>query len=474
MARDLRSFLTQYEASHPELVLRLRKEIRANQEVTALVMKLEKEEKYPVVIAENILTCSGNKSSFPLITNLLASRSRCAEAIGSTFRTVHLDFYKMSRQSPLQPQVLSRAEAPVKQVVKVGRDVDLTQSPALYHHYMDPGPYFTAGFLTTYDPDSGIDNCALQRGWIYDKRTVRFYPYTVSHNWLNLRKNRDRGQPTRLAYWVGHHPATCVAAQSRLGYPQSHFAAMGGVLGEALRVVPSETLGDDFLVPADAEVVVEGVVKSYDQYPEGPFGEYGGYIGPQVPNPQFEVTAITHRKDAYWHDILVGHPDNQVMGGFAMEAAVYETVKQRIPSLVNVYIPLSGTCRFHAYLQLENPWRGDAREAIMSALTVDFRLKHAFVFDTDIDIFDERQVLFAIATRSQWDRDVMIFPNVKNSIIDPSATYDTGAKGGIDCTKPVGEAFSELNTVDMEIMDSIQISDYVSPEQYSKMPTERM
>ncbi len=110
----------------------------------------------------------------------------------------------------------------------------------------------------------------------------------------------------------------------------------------------------------------------------------------------------------------------------------------------------------------------------MSALTVDFRLKHAFVFDTDIDIFDERQVLFAIATRSQWDRDVMIFPNVKNSIIDPSATYDTGAKGGIDCTKPVGEGFSELNTVDMEVMDSVQISDYVSSEQYARMPAERM
>src|SRR3989304_6062519 len=122
---DLRSFLKGYEAAHPELVLRLQKEIRANQEVTALVMKLEKEEKYPVVICENITTCAGGKSSFPLITNLLASRTRCAESIGSTFRTVHLDFHRRSRQSPIPPQVVSRAEAPVKQVVKVGNEVDL-------------------------------------------------------------------------------------------------------------------------------------------------------------------------------------------------------------------------------------------------------------------------------------------------------------------------------------------------------------
>ncbi len=474
MAKDLRSYLRDYEASHPEQVLRIKKDISSNQEVTALVMKLNKEEKYPVIIAENITTCAGNKSSFPLITNLLASRSRCAESIGSTFRTVHEDFFNKSRQEHVKPQVISKQEAPVKEVVKTGEQVDLTQTPALYHHYMDPGPYFTAGFLTSYDPDSGVDNCALQRGWIYDKRTIRCYPYTVSHNWLNICKNRDRGQPTRLAYWLGHHPATCIAGQSRLGYPESHFAAMGGVLGEPLRVVPSETLGDDFLVPADAEVVVEGVMRSYELLPEGPFGEYGGYIGPQVPNPQFEVTAITHRKDAYWHDILVGHPDNQVMGGFSIEAAVYESVKQRIPSLKNVYMPLSGTCRFHVYLQLENPWRGDAREAIMSALTVDFRLKHAFTFDMDIDIFDEREVLFAIATRSQWDRDVMIFPNVKAPIIDPSARYDVGAKGGIDCTKPVGEDFSERNSVDPTIMQSVNISDFVSPEQFAKMPTERM
>ncbi|MDP2725914.1 MAG: UbiD family decarboxylase, partial [Dehalococcoidia bacterium] len=133
MARDLRSFLKEYEASHPELILHLKKEIRANQEVTALVVRLEKEEKYPVVICENIITCAGNKSPFPLITNLLASRTRCAEAIGSTFRTVHLDFYKKARQNPVPPQVISKAEAPVKEVVKTGQQVDLTQAPALYH-----------------------------------------------------------------------------------------------------------------------------------------------------------------------------------------------------------------------------------------------------------------------------------------------------------------------------------------------------
>lgn len=259
----------------------------------------------------------------------------------------------------------------------------------------------------------------------------------------------------------------------KLGYPESHYGAMGGLLGEPLRLVPSESLGDDFLIPADAEVVVEGMLKSYELFPEGPFGEYGGYIGPQRANPQFEVTAITHRKDALWHNIMVGHPDHQVMGGLSLEAAIYETVKQRVPSLVNVHVPLSGNCRFHIYLQLDKPWRGDAREAIMSALTVNYVLKHVFVFDMDIDIYDEREVLFAIATRSQWDRDVMLFPSLKSSFVDPSVVSDLGCKGGIDCTKPAGEPFEERTRVDEGVLQATRWEDYLSSSQWEGISKER-
>ncbi|MBI4318222.1 MAG: UbiD family decarboxylase [Chloroflexi bacterium] len=474
MPKDLRSYIREYEAAHPDEVLHIEKPISCKQEVTALVTKLEREGRYPIVICHNITTAGGQKSALPLVTNLMASRSRCAEAIGSTYRMVGMDYCEKTRDKRIAPVVISRSEAPVKEVVATGEAIDLTQYPALIHHAMDPGPYFTGGFMVIHDPDTGIDNCALHRGWIIDRRTVRFYLTTYTHNRQNMNKYEARGQEMPLAYWIGHHPAACLGAQARLAYPESHYDAIGGLLGEPLRLVPSETLGDDFLVPADAEVIVEGIARDWRRYPEGPFGEYTGYMGPQIPNPQFEVTAITHRKGAYWHDLLVGHPDNQVMGGFGIEGAIYEAVKRVVPSLSSVYVPLSATCRFHGYLQLTNPRRGDAREAIMAALPVDYRLKHVFAFDDDINIFDEREVLFAIATRTQWDKDLLVFTGTRGSELDPTIVEAVTTKGGLDCTKPAQEAFAERNTISGEAYERVRLEDFLALSQLDQIVTERM
>ena len=475
MAKDLRSFFKEYEEKHPEDILHIHKEISAVQEVTALEMKLEKQDRFPILIFHNIKTWDGRKSEFPLITNLLGSRTRCARLFNSTFQTVGRDFYELTRENSRKPQVVSRAQAPVQEVVETGDQIDLLKYPALFHHYLDAGPYFSSGFFTCYDPDSGIDNSSLHRGWIKEKNIVRVNIPRSQHAGWNFFKHEKKKQDMRCCFWLGHHPAALISSQAKLPYPGSHWEAMGGLLEESLRVVPSVSLGNDFLVPADAEVVVEGIMENNKRYAEGPFGEYPRYIGGQKTNPQMTVTAITRRKDAYWHDILVGHPDNQVMGGFAIEGAVYEAVKKRFPSLKYVYLPLSGVCRFHVYLQMENPPAGHAREAMMLALIQDDRIKHAFAFDEDVDIFNEREVLWAIATRSQWDRDVMVFPGTRGGSLDPS-TGGPGenASGCIDCTKPWGKPFEEVVNVDKEVYDRVQLEEYIPSDKLYKIPQERM
>jgi 2,5-furandicarboxylate decarboxylase 1 len=473
MPKDLRTYLTEYERAHPNQVVRVRERISSAQEITALVTAVERQQRYPIFIFENVLTADGRLSAFPLVTNLFASHSRCAELLGCSSRTVAREYYQRTRQQPIPPLVVRREEAPVKEVVCRGEAIDLHAFPAPVHNFMDPGPYFSAGFLTTYDPDSGIDNCALQRGWMKERDRVRIWMYRETHNALNFDKYERAGREMPCAYWVGHHPLACLAAQVRLGYPESHFAAMGGLLQEPLRLVPSETLGDEFLVPADAEVVVEGYMQPGVRVPEGPFGEYPGYTGPQVPGTEMRVTAITHRRDAIWHTIMAGYSDHQVMGSLAIEAALYEDVKKRVPSLENVHLPLSGACRFHAYLQLRNPRPGDAREAILRALTVDYRIKHVFVVDDDIDIWNDREVLFALATRTMWDRDVVIVPALRGYDIDPMVTGPYACKGGIDCTKPVGEPFSERNRPAAEVLERFRLEAYLSAEELARIPPEQ-
>ncbi len=466
MRKDLHSFLKEYEAGYPEDVIHINNKINSNQEITAIVIQLEKQEKYPLLIFHNVINPDGKIAKQPVVTNVLASRTRYAQICNSTYETLGRDVFKATREERRKPKVVSSREAPVKEVVKTGDQINLYEFPILVHNAMDAGPYFSAGCLITYDPDTGIDNCAFARGWVKERDTIRTMILArPMHNGWNLYKHELKNQPMKVAYWVGHHPLAYIGSLAKLPYPSSHWEAMGGMLGESLRLVASESLGDDFMVPADAEVVVEGILEPNKRYAEGPFGEFPGYYGAQILSPQWKVTAVTHRKDAIWYDTAVCRIDHLSTGGPPLEGMLWGMLKPRFPSLTNVYMPLSGIGRYHAYLQFKNPGPGDARQAIMMAASMrGMEIKHVFTFDDDVDIFNPHDVMWAIATRSQWSRDVMIFPQTKSVDLDPSTDPGSiGDMGGIDCTKPWGEPYEERVGIEQEVMDRVRLEDFISP-----------
>ncbi|MGI0069996.1 MAG: UbiD family decarboxylase domain-containing protein, partial [Nitrosopumilaceae archaeon] len=310
------------------------------------------------------------------------------------------------------------------------------------------------------DRSTHTDNCGLQRGFIADKREIRFYTTEQSHNNWILNEWEQYEEDAPIAYWVGHHPAAYFGAQGKIAFPMSHYKAAGGVLGENMRVVSSETLGENFLVPADAEIVIEGRVKHDERRPEGPFGECRGYTGAQRLSKFFEVTALTYRKDAMWLGLMCGHKDFVGMVS-NLEGQIYDKVSQTVP-VSNVYMPPGGMGMI-VYLSIKQKVRGQASEAIASSL-IGTGMKHVFVFDEDIDIFDESEVLFGLATRMQWDEDVHIYRNFQGDSTDPSTKEDgSTSKGGIDCTLPLEPgSFERRNTIPKAVMDSIKLEDYVS------------
>ncbi len=477
MAKDLRSFLKEYEAKYPEDVLHIETEIDANQEITRIVELLEQQDRYPVLYFHNVINADGKKAEQPVVTNVLASRTRYARICNSSFEMLGRDVYEATRTRREKPAVISKAEAPVREVIKTGDRINLFEFPLHVHGAMDAGYYFSSGNFTTYDPDSGIDNISLQRGWVKEKDTIRTYVMPrPMHNGWNLWKHDQRNQDMKVCYWVGHHPLAYIGGLAKLPYPGSHWEAMGGMLGEPLRMVPSESLGDDFLVPADAEVVVEGIVEANKRYAEGPFGEFPSYYGAQIINPQWKVTAVTHRKDAIWYNIVAAHVDHPSTGGPPLEGLLWEYLKPRFPGLQKVYMPVSGTGRYHAYLQFKNPGPGEARQAIMLALNMRGELiKHVFAFDDDVNIFSPRDVMWAIATRTQWGRDVLVFPKTKTTALDPSlGPANIGDIGGIDCTKPWGEAYEERVGVEPAVKEKIKLEDFVDADALARVIVERI
>jgi len=460
---DFRTFLIDYEESFPEQVVHIHREVSAQFEAAAIALKTQKEMREPpVLVFHRVRTVDGELAQWPVVMNLFASRRRCAFALGMEHEQLGRLIYER-RQDRVQPVVVPRSDAPVKQVVKIGDAANARELPALVHAGWDPGPYIPAGFLTTYDPDTGIDNCALQRGWVYGPQEIRVFPNVSSHNGANLAKYEARGEDMRVAYWVGHHPAMYLGAGVKLKYPESHWDATGGLIREPLRLVPSETLGDDFLVPADAEFVIEGVIPRGERRPEGPFGEFTRYYGGQRLNPYMHVTCISHREHAHWLSLICGGMDEGAgLGALRREGAVYEVVSRCVPQVLNVYRPPSSPN--HMYLQIRKTSDTQPRAAILAALAgAGSSIKHVFVFDDDVDIFDEHEVLWAIGTRSDWARDMIVLPKMPTTSLDPTATgLNEGTSAGLDCTKPCAPAvYEQRSFIPREVLDRINLADFI-------------
>jgi 2,5-furandicarboxylate decarboxylase 1 len=236
-------------------------------------------------------------------------------------------------------------------------------------------------------------------------------------------------------------------------------------------LVPSETLGDNFLVPADAEVVIEGYVPRGQRKPEGPFGEYTRYVGPQRWGPLLKVTAITRRRDAYWDDVMVGH--THWLSSLTKEGEVLRAVRKLVPGGRAAHVPMSGAGVMHVYLQIRKTIDEQGRMAAIAALSSNVGIKHVFVFDEDVDIFDEKEVLLALATRFQADHGLIVLHDMVGTSLDPSSPGKTRtSKVGFDCTKPLGKSFAERLSVPDETLEKMDPLELVSPDRWERIPIE--
>lgn len=450
-----RDFLHALKARYPDQVLTISEVVDpARFEVTGVLAALESRGESPVVCFERPLNLKGQLSRMPIVSNIFASRQRCALALGvepSEFRLpLSLEYARRERQK-LPPAVVRKEEAPVKQWVRTGETVDLRELPIIRFHEMDPAPYIDMVCLMRH-PETGGYNAAFLRNMFKGPRRLGVH-MSPRHNWQIVRVRENQSEPTPVAIVVSHHPAFYLGALNVRPYGEDDYEVIGAFLGHPLRLVASETLGDEFLVPADADLVIEGRVVPGAREVEGPFGEFTGYYGPQRLRWVIEVSAITGSLDGYYQGIFVGHKDNWTLGALPKEGAIYNRIRGVVPGVKAVHLPESGCGRFHCYISLDKRVDGESKQAAMIALgEIDF-VKHVVVVDADVDVFDETQVWWAVATRVQADQDVDVIRNAKGNTLDPSQTDDImTAKMIIDATRPVQRPFAERVQVPAEAL----------------------
>jgi UbiD family decarboxylase len=451
MAKDLRSFIAELESKYPEEVARVKKPIAPRYEITALLTQLEKHKRLPLLFCENV---AGREA--PVVINAQASRKLMALALEC--RTEELAAKYSERQGkPLAP--LEVNNAPVHDQVITGDDVDLTKVPLLTHYDVNAAPYITAGIVVAADPDSGVRNTSYNRLMMARKRELRIFMAVGRHLWTLHNKMERRNEPLPIAVVIGVHPLFSLGAQAFTPSTDDEYAVIGGVIGEALRVVKAKTV--PILVPADAEMVIEGKILANVRREEGPFGEFTGHAVSKDERQVIEVTAVTHRKNYIFQDVHAGYTEHKLMGAVPREAALIKAVRQTVPTVKNVCMPVSGNCRFHAYISIAKRTPGQAKNAICAAFASDMLLKHVVVVDEDIDVFDEEQVLWAVSNRFQADRGLVVIPNAQGSELDPSAgPGGINTKMGIDATKPLTGFAPELRVPD-EVMKKIRLEDFL-------------
>ena len=450
MAQDLRSFLDLVKRTRPADFQIVSRPVDPAYEITALVAKLEKEgRRRPVLLFESV-----KGTPWPVLTNLHASRNRLAAAINAAPDQM-LPTYLRAMEQPIPPRVV--ATGPVKEVVKRGAEVDLLALPQIVHHDRDAGPYVTAAISFAKDPATGTWNCAYNRLMVQGRDRTSIHLTLGKHLWEFYKIAEARGEPLPVAFAIGVHPAIALGALAIGSIDEDERAIMGALLGEPLELVKCET--SDVLVPAQAELVLEGEILPAARVAEGPFGEFTGYSLGERQREVVRYTAITHRRDAMFQDITVAHLDHMLLSTIPMEANLYRAVRAMIPSVKAVRVPGPFTC----YVSIEQRLVGQAKNAIMAVLGADLYMKRVVVVDHDVDVFDDRQVNWAIATRCQPDRDIAIITNTRGSDLDPSTREDGyTAKWGVDATaKPSVSAYTPRHRVPPEVWQRLRIEDYL-------------
>ena len=453
MAKDLHSFIAQEEKLRPGSVIRVKDRIDSNQyETIAYLKHLDMRGEQKMVLFENIPALNGQPSAFPLFYNPWVTRQFCADSLdmGELKSNMDLSLEVARREiAKGQVQIIGRDKAPVKEAVYKGDKADLRVLPVPMHQKDDVGPYLTMACAMK-GLNADFYDITFTKNRYYEPRRMSFSAHVHHHLEAMTQEYEKQNMRAPVIVILGHHPAFFLSSCAMTPFGNNDYLTASGFLGEPLRLTPSETWGDNFLVPADAEVIIEGEIPPGVRDSQNPFGEILGYYQVEMKVPVIEVTAITHRKNAIVEDFWPGHMDHWNLGSIPKEGSVYNVIKRNVPGLKAIHLPPSGCGRCICYISIKKEFENEPNKAGMQAFVEMPNLKLAVVVDEDVDVFNEREVMWAVATRVHWDKDIEIIREVQSF-----RGWLGDAVAIIDATLPLKGGYPKRNEIYPEAFERV-------------------
>jgi UbiD family decarboxylase len=476
MAKNLRTFLEDMRREYPSEVVTIAKAVNPlAYDVTAIVKQLGALKKFPILLFDKPLNVHGKLNDMKLVMSAENTQKKVQVALGVPR---DMDRAEMAREclrreaKRIPPIVVEKRVAPIKEVLQTGANVDLHELPLMRHHEMDGGPYLDMSSVAR-DRSSGVYNCSYHRMEVKDRSHTGFL-MTLQHMWRIFRGYEEAGEECPVATVIGHHPAYQMGACYGGPFEISEYEIIGGYFGEALRLVASETWGERLLVPADAEIIIEGALLPGKRMVEGPFGEVNGYLGVQgfEQSACYEVRAITRRRGALHTSILTPEGDKPWLD-LAREGAYLRRAREAVPG-VQAVCTSGRHALLNVFISMKKTSEGDPGRAAAAVLTWDWA-KNVFVFDEDIDIYNPTEILWALATRVQPHRQISIVNDImRGSLLDPSMDHPRRTSVMIiDATKPLDRPFSPVSKCPEEALARIKLEEFVPDEVLRHIPIDR-
>jgi 2,5-furandicarboxylate decarboxylase 1 len=419
MQGDLRAFLDVLDR-HGRLV-RLSRTVHPHTELGALVIEAERR-------GQAVLFESVEGSATRVVANVVGDRTMLALALGVEPGEAVPAFLERSRRR-IPPALVGKA--PAQDIVQTGDEVDVRRLPLVVLSEHDAAPYSTAGLVIAKDPDTGVRNVSFNRMMLRSRDEFGIRMMAPQHLGQIYDRAAARGRALPVAVAIGNHPAELVAGATTIAYGDDELALAGALRGEPLEIARGVTV--DVEVPAHAEIVLEGEILRGVLEPEGPFGDFMQFYIPVMPNHVMRVTAVTHRREPIFQTMHAGQAEDTTLLAISREAQLYEAIAAAGVDVREV--SLTPTILGGA-VAIRKRFEGEPKQVMAAAFGRYRWLKVCVVVDDDVDVFDTRDVAWAVATRARLASGLLHVPDVPGLPRDPHGMH--AGKLGIDATIPLG------------------------------------
>lgn len=439
---DLRSYLSQIKKSKELKIVKTK--VSTKFEIAGITAKVDGSY---AVLFENI-----KESDFSLVSNLVGTRKRFAMAVGGTEQNIHEKIISAIKKAK-KPKIISSGQ------FMENKSKNLFSMPIVTHFEKESGPFITSSIVYAKNPETGKQNSSFHRLMPIDKTHFSIRMVEGRHLDRCFVDAKEHDEDLKVAITIGVHPAISIAGAYQAEWGKDEINIANSILGGKLTLAKLPSTGLN--VPSGAEIVMEGKILRDKTHREWMVEMLQTYDHKRL-QPVFELENLYFRNNPIFHDVLSGYSEHRLLMGMPIESKLNGELKKAFPQTKQVSMTNGGCNWLHAVVQIKKKTESDPKKIIKKTFDSHRSLKQVTVVDEDIDPNNAESVEYAMATRFQADKDLIIIKKVRGSSLDPSSDQKKlqTAKLGIDATRSFSKRPEGFELAKIPKINKIKLEKY--------------